>query len=132
MTATRKITARESEQLLKHTPMREEGHNAEHKREDEHRSLPKGRQPFLVIFMGIFDYGVLWIGPAGFRGESYMERKARERAAEKEADWWRSKINKGMEVLPFTRDPSPHDVMVRQQWDLDELAAAIQRGYERD
>ena len=132
MTATRKINVAQSRELLRHTPMKTEGYNARHEREDAHRALPQGRQPFMVCFMGIFDYGVMWIGEAGPRGETRRDRKERELVAQREMEWWQDKIVHGLEILPFSRRPSPNDLMIRQQWDLDALVDAIQRGYERD
>ena len=118
-----------SRELLKDTPMRAEGYNAEREREQAHRALPKGRQPFMVVFMGMLDYGVLWIGDEGPRGETRAECRLRKIKAEREMEWWAKEIDKGLHMIPFTRDPSRHDLQVRQQWDLDALTDAIRRSY---
>lgn len=132
-----------SKELLKDTPMKVESYHERREREDAHRALPKDRQPFMVIIMGMLDYGVLWIGPEGTEDENDMPpamlastamhlpsgTQKREAQAEREANWWREKIREGMWMLPFTRDPSEHDIQVRQQWDLDALTEAIMQSY---
>lgn len=116
-----KITPRQSADLLSDTPMKTESISNRRRREDEHRAIPQEEQPFMVCYMGMLDYGVLWIGP----------RNGSEEVAEEEAQWWREKIERGLEILPFSRRPEAHMVMVRQQWDLDALTKAIHDSYEQ-
>lgn len=114
-----RLTARDSVELLKHTPMYVESRSERDEREQRHRALPQSQQPWMVCYFGMLDYGVLWIGPDN----------GPERDADAEAEWWRDQIRDGLEILPFSRRPEPHSVMVRQQWDLDELTKAIRDSY---
>lgn len=110
-----KLTPAQSKELLKDTPMHTESYHETREREEAHRALPDERQPWMVCYFGMLDYGVLWIGPEA----------GTEEQAESEAQWWRDRIGEGLELLPFDRRPLAHQVMVRQQWDLDALVKAI-------
>jgi hypothetical protein len=126
-----RFNERTSKDLLKDTPLKTEGFNEQREREDAHRSIePIERQPFMVCYMGMLDYGVLWIGKPGFISETESEHRKREQIAERDLEWWAKHIDNGLQILPFSRRPSRHDLMVRQQWDLDALVEAIQRGYD--
>lgn len=118
-----------SRELLRHTPWKTESPTEERKREEEHRALPRERQPFMVVVFGMLDYGVLWIGPAGAEGEDPDGRARRERQAETELAWWAERVHNGMWMIGFTRQPHENDLQVRQQWDLDDLTQAIRSSY---
>ena len=125
-TTTREVE-RKSAELLKDTPWRSETPNAERAREERHRALDKTDQPYMVCVFGLLDYGVLWVGPDG--GADATSDADRERAARREMRWWQERIREGMHMSPFTRSPMEGDIQVRQQWDLDELTAAIRESY---
>jgi len=108
------------EELLSNTPMKREGWNEQREREEAHRALPQEEQPYMVIFMGMLDYAVLWIGePGGSEEDAKAEMQRWASEMERENFW----------LLPFTQNPHPGDLQVRQQWSLDSLVAAIQRSY---
>jgi hypothetical protein len=122
--------ARWSRDLLKHTPWKTESLNEERARRERHRALPRDDQPYMVVVFGMLSYGVLWIGDDG--GVGHVSDHDRKQVAEREATWWRDQIRGGLEMIPFTRNPLPHDIQVRQQWDLDALACAILDSYRYD
>jgi hypothetical protein len=130
------MTAREiekrSEILLRNTPMKSESFNDREVREKAHQQIePRERQPFMIVFMGMFDYGVVWIGKPGKVDETRDQLQARIDAAEGMLRFWHDQVDAGLVMHPFTSDPHKGDFMIRQQWDLDALTDAIMRSYER-
>lgn len=112
------LSEHDSRDILRHTPMKSESRDDQWAREQRHRAMLKDDQPYMVVIMGIFDYGVLSINET-------------QEQAERELAWWQGMVRQGLAIHPFSSRPSPNDLMVRQQWDLDALTAAIHRGYER-
>lgn len=119
-----------SRDLLKHTPMVAEQWGDDRAREEAHRSVADDDQPFMVVYFGMLDYGVLWVGEYG-NGAGLAQAYRRE-VAERELEWWRARIEEGLELLPFAREPLAHCVQVRQQWSLDSLERAIRDSYRYD
>jgi hypothetical protein len=85
---------------------------------DAWRALPKEEQPWLIVCFGMLDYWTL---------SAHTERAV----AESELAWWQHKASSpgGLALLPISRHISKHDFQIRQQWDLDDLTAAIHSSY---
>lgn len=92
--------------------------------EAEWRALPESEQPFLVCFMGLMGYGILAVCDTEEEAEEVLAcyvlcttlpRLASPRRYMRQPGW--------------TREASPHDYQVRQQFDLDALTRAILGSY---
>jgi hypothetical protein len=82
-------------------------------REDAHRSMEPGEQPYMVVCFGILSYRVIEVCDTRHHAECSL------------AVWQEHARRGGLAVPHLTDDVSPHDFQVRQQWDLDALVAAI-------
>lgn len=95
----------------------EPGYRELERLEDEWRALPNEEQPYLVVFFGLLSYKVLAVCDT-------------ERDADIMLGYWQDRAKAGnCAVKSYTRDASPHDFQVRQQWDLDALTHAILSSY---
>ncbi len=111
------IGAEENRELAKMMP--QETWSEERDREEAHRAMDD--QPWMVIFMDISTFRVIWVSEDG---------GARcQRVARTEVAWWQDKARRGGLIMSTeSRNASPDDFLLRQQSDLDRLAAAL-RGY---
>lgn len=92
-------------------------------RERTHRALPEAEQPPMVVCLGVYSYRILWVAPHGGPEGHQL--------AQTELRYWQEHAERGgLEVLPQSRNISPHDLDVRTQHDLDALVRAIHEGYE--
>jgi hypothetical protein len=111
-----------AKELLKGTPVATESYNAQRARQEAHRALPQGEQPWMVVYMGMLGYDVLWIAQDG--------SEESKRIAETEVEFWAKEFEKGMPMPGRTREPHRSDLQIRQQWDLDHLTRAILDSYQ--
>lgn len=103
------------------------GYNDDRKLEAEWRTLSQDEQPYLVVYFGMLGYQILAVCDT-------------EPEAEEVLTVWTvcavlgnlgggSKYGNGLRLKGWTRCVSPHDLQIRQQWDLDDLTSAIIGSY---
>lgn len=92
-------------------------HPTEEREREEHW---REEGTYLVVCFGMLSYRV-------------VSEHANEKSANGSLKWWQDRARKGgMEVLPLSRNVSPHDFQVRTQESLDELTRAILNSYREE